>query len=70
MCDAVAREDAFSLQQVPDWLVRRQQIEPWDDDEDDDDRLIKCHECYQKHKAQKAQIEEELMRIAWHPSRW
>ena len=27
-------------------------------------------ESHQKHKAQKAQIKKELMRVAWHPSKW
>ena len=39
-----------------------------DDDDDDDDRLIKWYDGYKKCKFQNAQIEKELMRIAWHPS--
>ena len=34
-----------------------------------DDKLIKWYECYQKRKAQKAKIKEELLPIAWHPDR-
>ena len=36
------------------------------------DGAIKQHneESHQKHKAQKAQIKKELMRVAWHPSKW
>ena len=32
--------------------------------------LIEWHENYKKRKAQKASIKEELMPIAWHPSRY
>ena len=35
-----------------------------------DDELIKWYNGYQKRKAQKASIKEELMSIAWHPSRY
>ena len=38
-----------------------------DDNDDDDDELIEWYEDHQKRKAQKAQIEKELMPIAWHP---
>ena len=36
---------------------------------DDDDIFFKWYEGYKKRKAQKAKIEEELMRIPCHPSR-
>ena len=32
--------------------------------------FIEWYKGYQKRKTQKAQIEKELMHIAWHPSRW
>ena len=32
--------------------------------------IIKWHDVYKKRKAQKAQIKDELMSIAWHPLRW
>ena len=35
-----------------------------------DNELIKWYEVYQKQKVEKAQMKEELMPIAWHPSRW
>ena len=38
--------------------------------DDDYDELIEWYEAYQKRKAQKALIKEELIPIAWHPSRW
>ena len=51
--------------------MRLQQIGPWDNDDDDDvDEIIKWYDGHQKHKAQKAQIKEELMPLVWHPSRW
>ena len=40
-----------------------------DDDDDDEDNFFRQHEGYKKRKAQKASIKEELMPIAWHPSR-
>ena len=81
MCDKVVWGDPFSLQFVPDWFVTQQQLKLWhyyddycndddDDDDDDDDVLIKWYHDYQKHKAQKAKIKDELMPIAWHPPWW
>ena len=32
--------------------------------------MIEWYEGYKKRKALKASIKEELMTIAWHPSRW
>ena len=29
-----------------------------------------CLKVVEKRKAQKAKLKEELMRVAWHPSRW
>ena len=71
MCDYVAWEDSFSLQFVPDWFVTQQQLKIWHDYDDyyDDDKLIKWCEGYQKRKAQKAKIREELLLVAWHPDR-
>ena len=68
MCDDVVRRDPYSLQFVPDCFLSSQQIKKWDDDDEycDDDELIKCYDGYQKRKAQKAKIKEELMPIAWH----
>ena len=61
---------SYLLKYAPDWFVTQQQIKIWDDDEDDNNRLIEWYDGYKKRKAQKAKIEEELMSIAWHPSRW
>ena len=69
MCDKAVRDDAFFLVCVPDWFVTQQQVKFWDYDDDyhDDDEIIKWYKDYQKRKAQKAKIQEELMRITWHP---
>ena len=49
-----------------------QQIQLWYDDDDycNDDKLSEWYDGYKKRKAQKARIEEELMPIAWHPSKY
>ena len=69
----------FSSQFVRDWFVTYQQLKIWnnvddddddDDDYDDDDEIIEWYNGYQKRKARKAKIKEELMPIAWYPSRW
>ena len=74
MCDKAFWKDTFSLQYISDWFVTQQQIKIWrDDDEhcdDDEDELIEWYNGYKKRKTQKASIKDELMPIAWHPSRW
>ena len=86
MCDQAVKEDSSSLQFVPDWFFTQEQIDLWDDDKcyewyddgknkffddyDDEDNFFDCYEGYQKRKAQKVKIKEELLPIAWHPSRY
>ena len=72
MCEKAAQEDSWLLGYVPDWFVTQQQVKLWHYDSDfyDDHEIIEWYDSYQKRKAQKAKIKEELMRIAWHPSRW
>ena len=41
----------------------------WDWDCNDNE-INEWYEGHQKRKAQKAKIKDELMPIAWHPSRW
>ena len=41
----------------------------WQDDEDEDNFFKWCY-GYRKRKEQKARIKEDLMPIAWHPSRY
>ena len=71
MGDKAVEEDLCLLEYVPDWFVRQEQIDLWHDEHDyyDNDVLIEWYEDYQKRKAQKVSIKEELMPIAWHPSR-
>ena len=68
MCNEVVRRRPWLF---TDWFVTQDQLKLWHDDDDDcdDDELIERYEGYQKRKAQKAQIKEELMPIAWHPDR-
>ena len=72
MCDEAVSDDPSSLQYVTEWLVTQKQIGRWYDDIEyfDEDELDKWYNGYQKCKAQKLQIKEELMSIAWHPPRW
>ena len=69
MCDKAVHNEPWLLKYVPDWFVTHQQAKLWDD-HCINDRYIKWYDCYKKRKAQKAQIKEELMPIAWHPSRY
>ena len=59
------------LKYVSDWFVTHQQMKIWDDNDDycNGDRLIGWGKSYQKCKAQKVSIKEELLPTAWHPSR-
>ena len=68
MCDNVVRMDSYSLFFVPDWFVTLKQLEIWHDDDEycNDDQIIGQYKVYQKRKAQKVKIKEELLPIAWH----
>ena len=71
LCNKAFEEDFFSLKFIPDCFVTQQQIKRWYDDyfyDEDYDDVPEWYEGYQKHTAQKAQIKEELLRIAWHPN--
>ena len=71
MCDDVVRMDSYSLLFVPDWFVTQEQLGIWYDDDEycNDDENIGWYKGYQKRKAQKVKIKEELLPIAWHPDR-
>ena len=72
MCDKSMRDYLFSLQQVADWFVTQEQIDIWYDDDYDynnNNKLIKWYNGYQKRKAQKAKIKEELLPTTWHLDR-
>ena len=72
MCVRAAEKYPQIVEFVPDWLVMQGQVKIWHNHNyySKDDDLIKWHDGYQKRKVQKAQIKEELIFIAWHPSRW
>ena len=74
MCDDAVWGDLFSLPFVPDWFVMQDQIKLWHDYDDycnDVYRLNEWYDGYKKRRAQKAKKKkDELMTIAWHPSRW
>ena len=72
MCDKAVKDDPSSLQLVPNWFVTQQQRDMWYDDDYwyHDDDIIEWYEGHLKRKAQKVKIKDELMPIAWHPSRW
>ena len=74
MCDKEVEEDPCVLEFVSDWFATHQQVKIWHDDndydDDDDDEIIEWYNGYQKRKTQKAKIKDELMPLAWHPSRW
>ena len=75
-------DDSSSLHYVPDWFVTRKWIDMsyddyyddddhhWDDDDNDEEKSSEWYDGCEACKAQKASIKEELMPIAWHPSRY
>ena len=75
-------DDSSSLQYVLDWFVTRKWIDMsyddyyddddhhWDDDDNDEEKSSEWYDGCEACKAQKASIKEELMPIAWHPSRY
>ena len=71
MCNKAVEGDPSSLQYVPTCFVTQQQLGIWFDDDYwyQDDDMIEWYKGYQKRKAQKAKIKEELLPIAWHPDR-
>ena len=69
MCEKAVEKYPWLLKHFLDWFVTRQEAKLWDD-HCIDDGYIKWYNDYQKRKAQKAKIKEELLPIAWHPSRY
>ena len=72
MCEKAVEVDPWLLIYVPDWFITQQQLKIWHDGkqiwhDDDNNEFIKWYEDYEKRKAQKAKIKEELLPIAWHP---
>ena len=79
VCDQAVKEDSFSFQFDPDWFVTREWMSMWYDDycdgdhwdnDDDEDKFFVWYDGYKNRKAQKPNIKEELLPIAWHPSRY
>ena len=71
ICDNAVNHSPYMLEDVPDWLVTQQQLKRWyDHDSCYDDEIIEWYNGYKKQRTQKAKIKEELMQVAWHPSRW
>ena len=71
MCIRAVEAGLGLLGYVSDWFVTQQQIKVWRDDDEycDDDERIEWHDDYQKRRADKAKIKEELLPIAWHSDR-
>ena len=63
ICDKAVSHDPSSWQYTPDWFLTQQQLKIWHDDDYycNDNELIKWRNGYQKRKAQKASIKEELL---------
>ena len=52
-------------------VVTREQVKLWHGyNYYCNNEFIKWYEGHQKRKAQKVKIKDELVPIAWHPSRW
>ena len=70
MCNEVMQKvpDPEMLEHVPDQFVILQEM--LYEEFIDDDVFITWYKGYKQRKAQKAQIKEELMPVAWHPDRW
>ena len=68
MCNQAVRRHPFLLQFVPDWFVLQGQLRLLDNYKGYD-KLVEWYKGYKKRKAQKANIKEELLPIAWHPNR-
>ena len=68
MCNEAVQSEPEMLEDVPDQFVMLQEI--LYEEFIDDDVFITWYKGYKQRKAQKAQIKEELMPVAWHPDRW
>ena len=72
MCKGVVEKYPWALKYIPDWFVASEQLNLWRDYHCPyhNNEMIKWYEGYKKQKVQKAEIKEEVIPIAWHPSRW
>ena len=59
-CDKAVREGPFSLQYVPDWFVKQQQVERWYDDDYyyDDNKHIEWY--YKKRIKEKLWVDKTM----------
>ena len=59
-------EYPHSLQYVCDWFVTQEPVKIWHDEHNysNNDELVDWCNGYEQHKAQRAQIKEDLMSIA------
>ena len=71
ICNKAIAEDPWFFLSVPDSFVTQKKVKIWhkDDHYCNDSEMVERYDEYKKRKAQKAQIKEELMPIAWHPTR-
>ena len=62
MCIRAVDAGLGLLGYVPDWFVTQEKLKIWHDDDEycNDDEFIEWYNGYQKRKAQKAKIKEEL----------
>ena len=72
MCNKAVEAALCLLDNVSDSFVTQQQMKLWHDNAYycNNDKRIEWCDGYKKQKAQKASIKDELLPIAWHPSRW
>ena len=68
----VVQELSYVVEYVPNWFVLQEQLKILDDykgfcNNHFYDGLNKWYNGYQKRRAKKAKIKEELLPIAWHP---
>ena len=69
MCEKVVGERLGLLRDVTDWIITQQQLNIWCDGDNhrNDDERIKWYKRYQKRRAQKASIKEQILSFAWDP---
>ena len=71
MCNKAVCKGPWLLKYVPNWFVIQEQVKIWHGhDYYCNNGFSKWYEGYQKRKAQKAKIKDELIPISWHPPRW
>ena len=72
MCEKVVGERLGLLRDVTDWIITQQQLNIWCDGDNhrNDDERIKWYKRYQKRRAQKASIKEQILSFAWDPERY